>query len=114
MRKPSFKSLATRAAVVAALGIGGVATGHQTASASLGDCLSGRDCLWASANFAGTTSAQYTSTTGIISVNAQSRYNKTTKCAAYYDAGGLFATGNPNTGWGTGLHTYTTITLTTC
>lgn len=114
MKKPSAKSLAARAALIVAIGAGGVIPSHDIASASLGDCNSGRVCLWASPNFVGTTSAQYSSTTGVISVNAQSRFNKTTKCAAYYGSSGLIATGAPNTGWGSGAHTYTTIAITTC
>lgn len=111
--RTSLKSLAARAAVIAALGVGGTVVGEQSASASLGDCNTGRVCLWVSANFVGT-ATQYSSTTGPISVTAQSRYNKTTKCAAYYGSGGLIATGAPNTGWGSGQHTYTSITITTC
>jgi hypothetical protein len=109
----SIRKLAPKVALAASLGILGPLTVFQPASAALGSCTTGNACLWGSANFAGS-ATKYASTTGPISVNAQSRYNKTSKCATYYWTGGGIANGNPNTGWGSGQHTYTSIVLTPC
>ncbi len=113
MKNRSIRSLVSRMAIVGAIGLGGAAVVAQPASASLGACSSGKVCLWASANFAGSAS-QWSSSTGVINVNAQSRYNKSSKCATYYHNSTVIATGTPNTGWGSGLQNYTSITLTPC
>lgn len=113
MNRHPFRKLITTAVAAASVATGGLALGAQPASASLGACNAGNVCLWASANFAGSAS-QWSSSTGIINVTAQSRYNKSSKCATYYHNSTVIATGQPNTGWGSGSQNYTSITLTNC